>query len=65
MDPAPSELPGEITVLYAVRLTREKRGDLFVAAYPRVRALDPRLHLVPAGGGPEEDVRGAAPGRES
>ncbi|MEA2137191.1 MAG: hypothetical protein QOG56_341 [Solirubrobacteraceae bacterium] len=49
-------LPGEITVLYAGRLTREKGADLLADAFLAARERDPRLHLVLAGGGPEEDV---------
>ncbi|MBW3608446.1 MAG: glycosyltransferase, partial [Actinobacteria bacterium] len=47
-------LPGEITVLYAGRLTREKGADLLAKAFLQARARDPRLHLALAGGGPEE-----------
>ena len=50
----PDLLPGEITVLYAGRLTREKGADLLAKAFLRARERDPRLHLVLAGGGPEE-----------
>jgi glycosyltransferase involved in cell wall biosynthesis/predicted metal-dependent phosphoesterase TrpH len=49
-------LPGEITVLYAGRLTREKGADLLADAFLRARSQDPRLHLALAGGGSEEDV---------
>jgi len=52
----PDLLPGEITVLYAGRLTREKGADLLADAFLRARARDPRLHLALAGGGPEQDV---------
>ena len=52
----PTLLPGEITVLYAGRLTREKGADLLADAFLQARARDPRLHLALAGGGPEEDV---------
>ncbi|MEA2195627.1 MAG: hypothetical protein QOG42_2061, partial [Solirubrobacteraceae bacterium] len=48
-------LPGEITVLYAGRITREKGADLLAEAFLQARARDPRLHLALAGGGPEED----------
>ncbi|MEA2218967.1 MAG: hypothetical protein QOJ35_1593 [Solirubrobacteraceae bacterium] len=48
--------PGEITVLYAGRLTREKGADLLADAFLAARERDPRLHLALAGGGPEEDV---------
>jgi glycosyltransferase involved in cell wall biosynthesis len=49
-------LPGEITVLYAGRLTREKGADMLAKAFLQARERDPRLHLVLAGGGPEEHV---------
>ncbi len=49
-------LPGEITVLYAGRLTREKGADLLADAFLQARERDPRLHLALAGGGPEEDA---------
>jgi len=52
----PDLLPGEITVLYAGRLTREKGAGLLADAFLRARAKDPRLHLALAGGGPEEDM---------
>jgi glycosyltransferase involved in cell wall biosynthesis/predicted metal-dependent phosphoesterase TrpH len=52
----PNLLPGEITVLYAGRLTREKGAGLLADAFLRARARDPRLHLALAGGGPEEDM---------
>ncbi|MBN1527938.1 MAG: glycosyltransferase [Thermoleophilaceae bacterium] len=48
-----SLLPGEVTVLYAGRLTREKGADLLADAFLRARERDPRLHIVLAGGGPE------------
>ncbi|HWH10435.1 MAG TPA: glycosyltransferase [Solirubrobacteraceae bacterium] len=47
-------LPGEVNVLYAGRLTREKGVDLLAESFLAARAIDPRLHLVLAGGGPEE-----------
>ena len=43
-------------VLYAGRLTREKGVDLLADAFLAARARDPRLELVLAGGGPEEDA---------
>jgi glycosyltransferase involved in cell wall biosynthesis/predicted metal-dependent phosphoesterase TrpH len=46
--------PGEIKVLYAGRLTREKGVDLLAESFLRARRRDPRLHLLLAGGGPEE-----------
>ena len=48
--------PGAINVLYAGRLTREKGVDLLADAFLAARARDPRLHLLLAGGGPEEDA---------
>ncbi len=56
-DPAlrePRSLPGELNVLYAGRLTTEKGVSLLADAFLAARAADPRLHLVLAGGGPEE-----------
>jgi glycosyltransferase involved in cell wall biosynthesis len=50
------ELPGNLTVLYAGRLTREKGLDLLADAFLRAREQDPRLHLCLAGGGPEEEA---------
>ncbi|MGN6257492.1 MAG: glycosyltransferase [Solirubrobacterales bacterium] len=41
-------------VLYAGRLTREKGVDLLAESFLRAHAADPRLHLLLAGGGPEE-----------
>ena len=46
--------PGEIKVLYAGRMTREKGVDLLAESFLRARDADPRLHLLLAGGGPEE-----------
>ena len=57
-DPAKAErdaYPGEIKVLYAGRLTREKGVDLLAESFLRAHRSDPRLHLLLAGGGPEED----------
>ena len=51
-----SLLPGAINVLYAGRMTREKGVDLLADAFLAARARDPRLHLVLAGGGPEEQA---------
>ncbi len=47
-------LPGELNVLYAGRLTHEKGIDLLADAFLAARSREPRLHLVLAGGGPEE-----------
>jgi glycosyltransferase involved in cell wall biosynthesis/predicted metal-dependent phosphoesterase TrpH len=46
--------PGELRVLYAGRLTREKGVDLLAESFQRARRAEPRLHLLLAGGGPEE-----------
>ncbi len=51
---ARADFPGEIKVLYAGRLTREKGADLLAESFLRAHAADPRLHLLLAGGGPEE-----------
>jgi glycosyltransferase involved in cell wall biosynthesis/predicted metal-dependent phosphoesterase TrpH len=47
-------LPGAVNVLYSGRLTREKGVDLLADAFLAARERDARLHLVLAGGGPEE-----------
>jgi glycosyltransferase involved in cell wall biosynthesis/predicted metal-dependent phosphoesterase TrpH len=60
-DPAKADrdaFPGEIKVLYAGRLTREKGVDLLAETFLRAHARDPRLHLLLAGGGPEEGELG-------
>jgi glycosyltransferase involved in cell wall biosynthesis/predicted metal-dependent phosphoesterase TrpH len=51
-----SRLPGEISVLYSGRLTREKGAGLLADAFLAAHERDPRLHLCLAGGGPEEEV---------
>lgn len=56
-DPAlrtPGRFKGELNVLYAGRLTTEKGIDRLAEAFEVARGRDPRLHLVLAGGGPEE-----------
>lgn len=55
-DPAlrtPGRFPGEVNVLYAGRLTTEKGVDRLADAFQAAHRLDPRLHLVLAGDGPE------------
>jgi glycosyltransferase involved in cell wall biosynthesis len=47
--------PGELKVLYAGRMTREKGVDLLAESFLAARRRDPRLHLLLAGGGPEEE----------
>ncbi|MGB7684353.1 MAG: glycosyltransferase [Solirubrobacterales bacterium] len=57
-DPAkadPGAYPGELKVLYAGRMTREKGVDLLAETFLRAHASDPRLHLLLGGGGPEEE----------
>ena len=54
-----------IDVLYAGRLAREKGVDLLADAFLAARARDPRLHLVLAGGGPEEEALRARLGRSA
>jgi glycosyltransferase involved in cell wall biosynthesis/predicted metal-dependent phosphoesterase TrpH len=57
-DPAmrePSLLPGAINVLYCGRITREKGIDLLADAFELAREREPCLHLVLAGGGPEQE----------
>ena len=51
----PGLLGVDVNVLYAGRLTKEKGVDLLADAFLAARERDPRLHLVLAGGGPEED----------
>jgi glycosyltransferase involved in cell wall biosynthesis/predicted metal-dependent phosphoesterase TrpH len=48
-------LPGEINVLYVGRLSKEKGVDLLAEAFLQARRQDPRLHLVLAGAGPEQE----------
>ena len=48
-------LPGAVNVLYAGRLTKEKGIDLLADAFLDARRHDQRLHLVLAGGGPEQE----------
>src|SRR6186997_1311268 len=67
-DPAKADrdaFPGEIKVLYAGRLTREKGVDLLAESFLRARRSDPRLHLLLAGGGPEEDELRARLGEDA
>ncbi len=51
----PDLLPGEVTVLYCGRQTKEKGADLLADAFLAAHERDPRLHLALAGGGPEQD----------
>jgi glycosyltransferase involved in cell wall biosynthesis/predicted metal-dependent phosphoesterase TrpH len=52
----PDRYPGEVKILYAGRLTKEKGAELLVESFLRAYATDPRLHLLLAGGGPEEEM---------
>ncbi len=52
--PPPGE-PPRINVLYAGRLTQEKGVELLAEAFLEARRRQPRLHLLLAGGGPEEE----------
>jgi glycosyltransferase involved in cell wall biosynthesis len=49
-----SAFPGELRVLYAGRLTSEKGVDLLAESFLKAHRIEPRLHLLLAGGGPEE-----------
>jgi glycosyltransferase involved in cell wall biosynthesis/predicted metal-dependent phosphoesterase TrpH len=49
-------LSGEVKVLYAGRLSKEKGVELLAEAFLEARRRDPRLHLSLAGGGPEEEL---------
>jgi glycosyltransferase involved in cell wall biosynthesis/predicted metal-dependent phosphoesterase TrpH len=53
---AAGAFPGEINIMYSGRLTAEKGADLLADAFLAARERDPRLHLVLAGGGPEEPM---------
>jgi glycosyltransferase involved in cell wall biosynthesis len=44
-----------INVMYSGRITREKGAELLADAFLLARAREPRLHLVLAGGGPEQE----------
>jgi glycosyltransferase involved in cell wall biosynthesis/predicted metal-dependent phosphoesterase TrpH len=45
-----------VNVLYVGRLTKEKGAELLAESFLEARARDKRLHLVLAGGGPEEQM---------
>ncbi|HEX2467490.1 MAG TPA: glycosyltransferase [Solirubrobacterales bacterium] len=56
-DPAKRDagaFPGELKALYAGRLSKEKGAELLASSFLAARQRDPRLHLLLAGGGPEE-----------
>jgi glycosyltransferase involved in cell wall biosynthesis/predicted metal-dependent phosphoesterase TrpH len=48
--------PGEVKVLYAGRMTAEKGIDLLIESFLSAHTRDPRLHLLLAGGGPEQEI---------
>jgi glycosyltransferase involved in cell wall biosynthesis len=48
--------PGQVKVLYAGRLTREKGVELLADTFLRAHRADPRVHLLLAGGGPEAEA---------
>jgi glycosyltransferase involved in cell wall biosynthesis len=52
----PDAYPGAVKVLYAGRLSTEKGIDLLAESFLLARERDPRLHLLLAGGGPEEQL---------
>jgi glycosyltransferase involved in cell wall biosynthesis/predicted metal-dependent phosphoesterase TrpH len=52
----PGSYPGEVKVLYAGRLTKEKGAELLAESFLRAHERDPRLHLLLAGGGPDEEM---------
>ncbi len=51
-------LPEAINVLYSGRITHEKGADLLAEAFLEARERNPRLQLVLAGGGPEQERLG-------
>ncbi len=52
----PDAYPGELKVLYAGRLSKEKGAEVLAETFLDARQRDPRLHLLLAGGGPEEGI---------
>jgi glycosyltransferase involved in cell wall biosynthesis/predicted metal-dependent phosphoesterase TrpH len=46
---------GAINVMYSGRITREKGAELLAEAFLRACTREPRLHLLLAGGGPEQE----------
>ncbi len=53
--PGGSGSGSRINVLYSGRITREKGAELLAEAFIAARTHEPRLHLVLAGGGPEQE----------
>ncbi len=52
----PTCKPQRIDVLYVGRITREKGSELLGETFLAARERDPRLHLMLAGGGPEQEI---------
>ncbi|MGI8902795.1 MAG: glycosyltransferase [Solirubrobacteraceae bacterium] len=62
----PGLLPDDaVNVLYAGRLTKEKGVELLAGAFLAARRRNPRLHLVLAGGGPEQEQLAQALGEHA
>jgi glycosyltransferase involved in cell wall biosynthesis/predicted metal-dependent phosphoesterase TrpH len=53
---SPAADPRTIKVLYVGRQTKEKGVELLADSFIRAHDADPRLHLLLAGGGPEEEM---------
>jgi glycosyltransferase involved in cell wall biosynthesis len=53
---APLALPGTVRVLYAGRISTEKGAELLAEAFLLAYARNRDLHLVLAGGGPEQEL---------
>ena len=56
---------GRVDVLYAGRITHEKGLELLVESFLEAKTQDPRLHLVLAGGGPEQEWVGERIGADA
>jgi glycosyltransferase involved in cell wall biosynthesis/predicted metal-dependent phosphoesterase TrpH len=57
--------PRKLEVLYSGRITHEKGAELLAEAFLLARAQEPRLHLVLAGGGPEQEQLAERLGRHA
>ncbi len=55
VEPGESGACPQVFVLYSGRITHEKGAEVLVDAFAAAKARDPRLHLVLAGGGPEQE----------
>ncbi len=56
---------GTVRVLYSGRITREKGVELLAGTFLAARARDPRLRLMVAGGGPEQERLASLLGSEA